>query len=221
MLPVFGCSAIVLPRGHAEAARIYNDIPEGWSKVTRPGANSRGPPRDQPAFWRGVRRRRPWYPSDGLRKRIYPGRAIDLWNRGNEVRKLIMWNLVTLDGFFEGPKSWDLDWHDTVWGEELEQYSIEQSSSTGALLFGRVTYEGMASYWPSQKGAIADFMNTIPKVVFSRTLEEADWNNTTLVKDNVIDEVRKLKKQPGKTLFVFGSADLSATLLEHGLSDER
>src|SRR5881628_2348826 len=141
-------------------------------------------------------------------------------NQANDMRKLIMWNLVTLDGFFEGPKSWEIDWHDTVWGEEMEQYAIEQSKSTGALLFGRVTYEGMASYWPSEKGEIADFMNTIPKVVFSRTLKKADWNNTTLVKENVVEEVRKLKKQPGKTLFVFGSADLSATLLEHGLFDE-
>ncbi len=118
-------------------------------------------------------------------------------NRGNDMRKLIMWNLVTLDGFFEGPKSWEIDWHDTVWGEEMEQYAIEQSKSTGA-----------------------HFMNTIPKVVFSRTLKKADWNNTRLVKENVVEEVRKLKKQPGKTLFVFGSADLSATLLEHGLFDE-
>jgi dihydrofolate reductase len=136
------------------------------------------------------------------------------------MRKLVMWNLVTLDGFFEGPKSWDLDWHDTVWGEELELYSIEQSKSTGALLFGRVTYEGMASYWPTQKGDIADFMNTIPKVVFSRTLKKVVWNNSRLVKDNAVEEVIKLKKQPGGMLFVFGSADLSATLLKHGLFDE-
>ncbi len=138
----------------------------------------------------------------------------------NDMRKLIMWNLVTLDGFFEGPKSWEIDWHDTVWGEELEQYAIEQSKSTGALLFGRVTYEGMASYWPTQKGDIADFMNTIPKVVFSRTLKKADWNNARLVKENAVEEVIKLKKEPGKTLFVFGSADLSSTLLKHGLFDE-
>ncbi len=136
------------------------------------------------------------------------------------MRKLIMWNLMTLDGFFEGPKSWEIDWHDTVWGEEMERYAIEQSKSTGALLFGRVTYQGMASYWPSEKGEIADFMNTIPKVVFSRTLQKADWNNSTLVKGNAVDEVVKLKRQPGKNLFVFGSADLSSTLLKHGLFDE-
>jgi len=136
------------------------------------------------------------------------------------MRKLIMWNLVTLDGFFEGPKSWEIDWHDTVWGEELEQYAIKQSKSTGMLLFGRVTYEGMASFWPTQKGEIADFMNTIPKVVFSRTLKKADWNNTRLVKENAVEEVAKLKREPGKNLFVFGSADLSATFLKHGLFDE-
>jgi len=131
-----------------------------------------------------------------------------------------MWNLVTLDGFFEGPKSWELDWHDSVWGDELEKYSIEQSKSTGMLLFGRVTYEGMASYWPSQKGEIADFMNTIPKIVFSKTMKKAEWNNTTLVKGNALEEVAKLKRQPGKNMFVFGSANLSSTLLEHDLFDE-
>jgi len=131
-----------------------------------------------------------------------------------------MWNLVTLDGFFEGPKSWELDWHDSVWGDELEKYSIEQSKSTGMLLFGRVTYEGMASYWPSQKGEIADFMNTIPKIVFSKTMKKAEWNNTTLVKGNAVEEVAKLKRQPGKNMFVFGSANLSSTLLEHDLFDE-
>ena len=131
-----------------------------------------------------------------------------------------MWNLVTLDGFFEGPKSWELDWHDSVWGDELEKYSIEQSKSTGMLLFGRVTYEGMASYWSSQKGEIADFMNTIPKIVFSKTMKKAEWNNTTLVKGNAVEEVAKLKRQSGKNMFVFGSANLSSTLLEHDLFDE-
>jgi dihydrofolate reductase len=136
------------------------------------------------------------------------------------MRKLIMWNLVTLDGFFEGPKSWDLDFHGTIWGDELEKFSIENQKSTGMLLFGRVTYEGMAGYWVSQKGEIADFMNTIPKVVFSKTLKKAEWNNTKLVKVNAAAEVAKLKKQPGKNLVVFGSANLSSTLLDHGLFDE-
>jgi dihydrofolate reductase len=79
-----------------------------------------------------------------------------------------MWNLVTLDGYFEGPNSWDLDWHDYAWGEELEQLSVEQLTSADTLLFGRVTYQGMASYWSSATGEIADLMNAIPKIVFSR-----------------------------------------------------
>jgi len=131
-----------------------------------------------------------------------------------------MWNLVTLDGFFEGPKSWDIDWHELAWGEELERLSIEQARSADMLVFGRVTYEGMAGYWPSQKGEIADFMNTIPKIVFSRTLKQAEWNNTRLVKENAEGEVAKLKQQRGKDLFIFGSANLSETLMRHGLIDE-
>jgi len=136
------------------------------------------------------------------------------------MRRLIMWNLVTLDGFFEGPKSWDIDWHDSVWGEELERYSLERSKSTDMLLFGRVTYEGMAGFWPSSKDKIADFMNSASKIVFSRTLKKADWNNTRLVKEHAEKEVAKLKQQPGKNMFIFGSAKLTASLAQHSLIDE-
>ena len=136
------------------------------------------------------------------------------------MRKLIMWNLVTLDGFFEGRKSWDIGWHDTVWGEELERFSLEQSKSIGMLLFGRVTYEGMADYWSKEKGAIADFMNAVPKVVFSRTLAKATWNNTKLVKAKAEEEVAKWKKESGRDLYIFGSANLSATFTQRGLIDE-
>ena len=73
---------------------------------------------------------------------------------------------------------------------------------------------------PVGRGEIADFMNTIPKIVFSRTMKKADWNNTRLVNENAVEEVAKLKRQPGKDLFVFGSANLSSTLLAHGLFDE-
>jgi dihydrofolate reductase len=136
------------------------------------------------------------------------------------MRKLIMWNLVTLDGFFEGPKPWDIDFHDYVWGEELERFSIEQSKSIGMLLFGRVTYQGMADYWSTATGEIADFMNSVPKVVFSRTLDKAGWNNTRLVKANAEEEVTKLKRQSGKDLYIFGSASLSSTFMQAGLIDE-
>src|SRR5881409_1391613 len=136
------------------------------------------------------------------------------------MRRVVMWNMVTLDGFFEGPKSWDIDWHEYVWGEELEQLSIDQSKSIGILLFGRVTYQGMASYWSTAHGEIADFMNSVPKIVFSRTLERAEWKNTRLVRENAAEEVARLKQEPGKDLFIFGSANLSSTLMRDGLIDE-
>jgi dihydrofolate reductase len=88
------------------------------------------------------------------------------------------------------------------------------------LLFGRVTYEGMAAYWQAAEGKIADYMNSLPKVVCSRTLQTATWNNTTLVKDNVAGEVARLKQQGNGNMFVFGSANLSRTLMNEGLFDE-
>jgi dihydrofolate reductase len=141
------------------------------------------------------------------------------------MARLIMWNMMTLDGFFEGPKSWDLDWHNDVWGEDMNKFSLEQLDTAGALLFGRRTYEGMASYWASAKadgpeGDVARVMNTIPKVVFSRTLKRADWSNTRLVSADAEAEVVKLKEASEKDLFVFGSGDLSATLMKAGLFDE-
>lgn len=133
------------------------------------------------------------------------------------MRNLILWDMVSLDGFFEGPNR-DIGWF--YFDDELEKYILDTQKSAGTLLFGRVTYEMMASYWPAAEGQIADFMNAVPKVVFSRSLERADWNNTTLVRGNVPEEVSKVKEQPGGDIFVFGSADLSATLMRHGLVDE-
>jgi dihydrofolate reductase len=144
----------------------------------------------------------------------------------NTMRNLIMWNLVTLDGNFEGARPWDLGWHEDVWGEEMEAMVGRQTSETGALLFGRKTYEGMASYWTTaaaherEGGEIADFMNGIQKIVFSTTLEKAIWNNTRLVKNDLIGEVSRLKEQSGKDLYIFGSADLSAQLTGKNLIDE-
>src|SRR5688572_467839 len=96
--------------------------------------------------------------------------------------RLIVWNLITVDGCFEGDRPWAIDWHEEVWGEELERLSIEQLESADAILFGRVTYQGMAGHWPSAKGRVAELMNGIPKVVFSNTLDRAEWSNTRLVK---------------------------------------
>ena len=139
------------------------------------------------------------------------------------MRKLIMWNMITLDALFEGTKPWDLDWHNYVWGDELEKFSLDQLKTAGMLLFGRNTYEGMAAYWPTasgESGEVADLMNSLPKVVFSRTLQRADWNNTTLVRENAEQAVVDLKQQAGKDLFVFGSASLCSSLMRAGLIDE-
>ena len=141
---------------------------------------------------------------------------------GAQMRKLFAFNMVTLDGFFEGPNR-DISWHNV--DDEFNKFAIEQTGAVGAILFGRVTYELMASYWPtpaaqSDDPIVANLMNTLPKMVFSRTLQKAEWNNTRLIKDNVAEEVLKMKQGPGHDLAVFGSADLLSSLLRLGLIDE-
>ena len=123
------------------------------------------------------------------------------------MARLIMWNLMTLDGFVEGPNR-DISWHSDVWGEELEQLSVEQLNAAGALLFGRVTCEA------------ADFMNAAPKYVFSRTVKKSDWNNTQMLSADVPETVARLKRDSAKDIFLFGSADLADSLIPHGLIDE-
>jgi dihydrofolate reductase len=141
------------------------------------------------------------------------------------MRKLIMWNVITLDGYFEGNQNWDLSFHNVVWGKELEELSIEQLKSADYLVFGRVTYEGMAAYWTKAEGEaaeqeVAKLMNSIPKIVFSRTLKSAAWNNTTIISENASAEIQKLKEQGGKDIYVFGSANLSETFIDDNLFDE-
>ncbi len=138
------------------------------------------------------------------------------------MRKLFAFNMVTLDGFFEGPNH-DISWHHV--DDEFNAFAIEQTSTVGAILFGRVTYELMASYWPtaaaqSDDPVVAHLMNSLPKVVFSRTLHKAEWNNTRLIKDNVAGQVVKMKQEPGNDLAVFGSANLLSSLMRMNLVDE-
>jgi dihydrofolate reductase len=135
------------------------------------------------------------------------------------MARLIMWDLISLDGFIEAPGR-DISWHEDVWGDELERFSIEQGKSAGGLLFGRVTYELMAGYWPNEKGTIADFMNGLPKFVFSRTLTRSDWNNTRVFSADAPETVARLKQESAKDIFIFGSADLAASLIPHRLIDE-
>jgi dihydrofolate reductase len=131
-----------------------------------------------------------------------------------------MWNIITLDGYFEGDKEWDLSFHDAIWGPELEKIGIEQLSAADFLVFGRLTYEGMAAYWKTAKGETARLMNSIPKLVFSRTLKAVDWDNTTLVQGNAAEEISKLKTQGSGDMYVLGSADLSETFIADKLFDE-
>lgn len=134
------------------------------------------------------------------------------------MRKIIVSNLVSLDGFFEGPNH-ELDWH--VVDEEFFAYARDLLNSVDTILFGRTTYQLMASYWPSAPSdAIADKMNNLPKIVFSTTLESVEWNNSRLVKGNIAEEVSQLKQQPGKDMVVLGSATLATSLLQSGLVDE-
>src|SRR5437867_1283554 len=137
------------------------------------------------------------------------------------MRKVFLFNMVTLDGFFEGPNH-DIDWHNT--DEEFNEFSIAQMNEIGTLLFGRVTYQLMASYWPTQVAVesdpvVAEKMNSTPKVVFSRTLHSAEWNKTRLARD-AAQEITKLKQQDGKDMAIFGSANLLASLIPLGLIDE-
>lgn len=131
-----------------------------------------------------------------------------------------MWNIITLDGYFEGEKNWDLPFHDLVWGPEMEAICIEQLRTTDYLVFGRVTFEGMAAYWQIAEGVIADLMNKLPKLVCSRKFDTVTWNNSTLIKENVSTEIAKLNATGNKDMYVFGSANLSETFIENNLFDE-
>jgi len=138
------------------------------------------------------------------------------------MRKVIVSMMVTLDGFFAGPNG-EIDWH--VVDEEFNEYANDFLSSVDTLLFGRVTYQLMADYWPSPSATtddpiIADKMNQLRKIAFSKTLEKVEWNNSRLVKGNIAEEIAKLKQQPGKDMAIFGSGSIVSTLTQLGLIDE-
>jgi len=138
------------------------------------------------------------------------------------MRALTMFNLVSLDGYFADPEG-KSDWH--VVDDEFNKAAMQMKEPFDTILFGRVTYELRASYWPtsaaqSDDPVVASLMNTLPKVVFSRTLQKAEWNNTRLIKDNVAQEILKMKQEPGNDLAVFGSAHLLSLLMQVDLVDE-
>lgn len=138
------------------------------------------------------------------------------------MRKIIFQMMVSLDGYFEG-KNKELDWH--LVDEEFNEYAGDLLDSVEAILFGRVTYQLMESYWPTSAAKtndpiIAEKMNNLRKIVFSKTLTKAEWSNSILVKENAADEILKLKQQPGRDMVIFGSSDLTVSLIKSGLIDE-
>jgi len=138
------------------------------------------------------------------------------------MRKILVFNMVSLDGYFEGP-SREIDWHNVDAG--FNEYAVEMLDSVDTLVFGRVTYELMASYWPTPEAMKSDplvavRMNNLPKVVFSRTLDKAEWHNTGLVKDNIEEEIMTMKQQPSKDLVILGSGSIVSQLAQRGLIDE-
>ncbi len=138
------------------------------------------------------------------------------------MSRLFTVNMVTLDGYFEGANH-DINWHNV--DQEFNEFAIAQLNGVGTLIFGRITYEMMASYWPTPAAVtndpvVAGLMNGLPKIVISRTLEEATWKNSRLIKDNLQAQISGLKRPPGKDLAVLGSANLLGTLMEMDLIDE-
>ena len=136
------------------------------------------------------------------------------------MKKLFFFMMTTANGFYErGP--WEIDWHNT--DDEFNEFAIEQLDQMDTLIFGRKTYEGMVRYWPTQ-GATADDpivaskMNGLAKIVVSKTLDRAEWNNTTLVRD--LGPIDALKREPGKDALLIGSSDLAISLAARGLIDE-
>ena len=140
-----------------------------------------------------------------------------------EMRKLLVFNSVTLDGYFTDANG-DMSWahkNDPEWIE----FAAENAKGGGTLLFGRITYELMVSFWPTPAAIqsmpeIAKGMNNLPKVVFSRTLDKASWNNTKLVKNGLVEEVRKMKNEAGEDMVILGSGSIVSQLSEDRLIDE-
>jgi dihydrofolate reductase len=143
----------------------------------------------------------------------------------NDMGKIVISENVSLDGVIEDPTGaeglrvggW---FFETDRGEDGERFTLDKTLGTEALLLGRRSYEFFAATWPSRGGELADKMNSLPKYVVSSTLEHPDWNNSTLLKGDVVDEVSKLKRELDGEIVVLGSPRLARTLIEHDLVDE-
>ena len=135
------------------------------------------------------------------------------------MRKLVAVELVSVDGVMESPERWAF----TYSNDEMEETNAAGMAASNALLMGHVTYEGMSAYWPNQPGGtpMVDYINSVTKFVVSRTLKEPlEWNNSTLIRGAVAEQIVELKQQPGKDITILGSAALVRSLLREGLLDE-
>jgi dihydrofolate reductase len=142
------------------------------------------------------------------------------------MSRLTVFNQVTLDGYFTGENG-DLSWAHTRKTQDPEWRSFVEGNAKGGavLVFGRVTYDMMASYWPTPEALkndpeVARQMNAPPKIVFSKTLQKAEWNNTKVVKGDPATEIRKLKQGSGDDMVIFGSGSIVSQLAQDGLIDE-
>ena len=142
------------------------------------------------------------------------------------MRKIVVSEFMTLDGVFEDPggseKTEHGGWNFKYWSDDVGPYKFDELRAADALLLGRVTYEGFAASWPTmtELGEFADRMNGYPKYVVSTTLQDAQWNNSHIIRDQVAEEVTRLKQQPGQDILVYGSGQLVETLRQHDLVDE-
>jgi dihydrofolate reductase len=132
------------------------------------------------------------------------------------MRKLVVTEFISLDGVIENPM-----WTFKFWNDEIAKFKGDETSASDALLLGRVTYEGFAQAWPNSKDEGAAYFNGVRKYVVSTTLTPAaaTWNNSVIIKDNVVEEIRKLKEQPGTNITVHGSGKLANFLIHHNLVD--
>lgn len=131
------------------------------------------------------------------------------------MARLIVTEFLTLDGVYEEATPWQRNY-----APDDGPFKRAELFESEALLLGRVTYEGFARYWPNATGDFAERMNSLPKYVVSSTLQEANWNNSTIISGDVPAGIGRLKEQIGGTILVYGSGTLAQTLLRHGLVDE-
>lgn len=130
------------------------------------------------------------------------------------MRDLVVTTFLSLDGVMEAPA-----WTVPYWNDDIAKFKGDETSASDALLLGRVTYQGFAAAWPESKDEGAAYFNSVRKYVVSTTLDKAEWNNSVLIKDNIVEAIARLKQQEGKDIAVHGSATLVQTLMKHDLVD--